>query len=117
MSHYAEINSIGTVLRVIVAEEEFIKSGAVGNPENWVKTSFNTYGGQHKLGGKQLRKNFAGIGMKYDKELDAFIGKKPFSSWLLNPETCLFEAPIKKPQDGKNYFWNEELKIWSEIKL
>ena len=77
MSHFAEIDKDGTVLRVIVAEQDFIDSGAVGDPSNWVKTSYNTKGGVHEKGGAPLRKNYAGRGYKYDKTLDAFIPPEP----------------------------------------
>ena len=81
----------------------------------WVQTSYNTHGGVHKLGGTPLRKNHAGIGMTYDETRDAFIPKKPFNSWILNEQTCLWEAPVARPNDGKMYNWNETNLNW-EIK-
>lgn len=72
MAHYAEIDDNGIVLRVIVAEQDFIDSGAVGDPQKWIQTSYNTINGIHKLGGKPFRKNFAGIGYIYNKQLDEF---------------------------------------------
>jgi hypothetical protein len=114
MSHFAQINQNNTVTQVIVADQDFIDSGVVGDPSTWIQTSYNTYGGQHRLGGTPLRKNYAGIGYYYDSELDAFIAPKPFESWILNSETCLWEAPIAKPEGM--YYWNEEELTWVEIK-
>jgi len=115
MAHFAEINDEGLVLRVITSEQRFIDSGMVGDPNNWIQTSYNTNAGKHKdenLGKKQLRKNFAGIGGHYDKIRDAFYSKQPYNSWILNDLTCIWEAPILKPDDGKVYKWNEELGNW-----
>ena len=81
----------------------------------WKQTSYNTFGNVHKLGGTPFRKNFAGIGMIYDEDRDAFIQPKPFNSWTLNEETCIWEAPIARPDDGKNYVWNEETQQWDLI--
>lgn len=111
MAHFAHITN-GTVDQVIVAEQDFIDSGAVGNPSEWVQTSYNTYGGVHKLGGTPLRKNYAGIGFTYDSVRDAFIPPQPYPSWNLNENTCLWEAPIPYPTDGDYYVWNEEAASW-----
>ena len=81
----------------------------------WKQTSYNTHGGVHKLGGTPLRKNHAGIGMTYDEDRDAFIPKQPYPSWTLNETTCLWEAPVAYPDDGKKYDWNEEITNWEEI--
>ena len=86
MAHFAEVIN-GIVKRVIVAEQDFIDSGAVGNPSNWKQTSYNTHGGIHKLGGTPLRKNYAGINYTYDEQRDAFIPPKPYPSWNLNEST------------------------------
>ena len=77
----------------------------------WKQTSYNTFGNVHKLGGTPFRKNFAGIGMIYDEDRDAFIQPKPFNSWTLNEETCVWEAPVAYPNDGQRYSWNEENKL------
>jgi hypothetical protein len=77
----------------------------------WKQTSYNTIGGVHKLGGTPLRKNYAGIGFTYDEDRDAFIAPKPFTSWILNEETCQWEAPVARPTSGR-YTWNEETKQW-----
>jgi len=78
----------------------------------WKQTSYNTQGGVHQLGGTPFRKNHAGIGYTYDEDRDAFIPKKPFSSWVLNESTCLWKAPVAKPDDGEKYNWNEETTSW-----
>lgn len=113
MAHFAKVEN-GIVTQVIVAEQEFINSGAVGNPENWIQTSYNTYGGVHLLGGTPLRKNFAGVGFTYNVEKDAFIPPKPlqYESWVLNEEKYIWEAPLEMPKDNKAYYWNEEQLEW-----
>ena len=85
----------------------------------WKQTSYNTYGGVHKLGGTPLRKNYAGIGYTYDEDRDAFIPPKPYQSWILNENTCLWEYPVAKPttelENNQYYFWNESIINW-EVK-
>jgi len=93
MSHFAEVDSTNTVLRVIVAEQDFIDSGAVGDPKHWIQTSYNTHGGVHLNGGIPLRKNYAEAGYIYDAGRDAFIPPSPFPSWVLDETTCLWRAP------------------------
>ncbi len=122
MSHFAEINSDNIVQRVIVAEQDFIDT--LENSSLWIQTSYNTRGGKHYApntndedGGVALRKNYAGIGYTYDEERDAFIAPQPFPSWTLNEDTCLWVAPVAKPDDGKTYEWNEETISWEEISL
>jgi hypothetical protein len=90
MAHYAKVtNSI--VQQVIVAEAEFVENLVDNIAGRWVQTSYNTYGGQHRLGGTPLRKNFAGVGMTYDANRDAFIPQKPDGNYRLNEDTCLWE--------------------------
>ena len=124
MSHFAEINNDGIVQRVIVADQDFIDSGAVGDASNWVQTSYNTYGGVHYApnsnrtepdGGVALRKNYAGLGYIYDESRDAFIAPKPYPSWELNEETCHWDSPIPYPDDGKVYYWGEDSTSWVEV--
>ena len=122
MSHFAKIDKDGIVQSVIVIEQDVLDSGNWGDPNNWIQTSYNTRGGVHYApnsndadGGVALRKNYAGIGYKYDAERDAFIAPQPFPSWTLNEDTCLWEAPVAYPNDGKNYEWNEETTSWEEI--
>ena len=78
----------------------------------WKQTSYNTQGGVHTLGGTPFRKNYAGIGMTYDEDRDAFISPKPFTSWTLNETTCHWEAPVAYPDDGKRYQWNDDSESW-----
>jgi len=93
MSHFAKIEN-DKVVQVIVAEQEFVDS----QPGEWIQTSYNTRGAEHPEG-RPLRKNYAGIGYIYDREKDAFIEPQPFSSWILNEETCLWEPPVPRPED------------------
>ena len=104
MSHFAEINSDNIVQRVIVAEQNFINSGLVGDSFNWVQTSYNG----------NFRKNYAGSGYTYDKTRDAFIAPQPYPSWTLVEATCQWEAPTAYPTDGKMYTWDEDTTAWVE---
>ena len=113
MAHYAKIQN-GLVTQVIVAEPEFFETFVDTSPGEWIQTSYNTRGGQHTQGGTPLRKNYAGIGFTYDRELDAFIPPKPFASWILDEETCWWNAPIAYPEDDKQYRWNEDSLSWVE---
>lgn len=115
MSHFAEINEENIVVRIIVAEQDFIDSGAVGDPTKWIQTSYNTRGGQHILGATPLRKNYAGIGYTYDAQRDAFIPPKPYASWTLNEATCLWNPPIPYPNNGKLHEWDENAQTWVEV--
>ena len=81
----------------------------------WKQTSYNTHGGVHSTGGTPLRKNHAGIGYTYDEDRDAFIPKKPYASWILNEDTCLWEAPVAYPDDGERYTWNESTTNWDIV--
>jgi hypothetical protein len=114
MAHFAKVVD-GVVAQVIVAEPEFFETFVDSSPGEWIQTSYNTHGGQHTLGGTPVRKNYAGIGYTYDRVRDAFIPPKPFTSWLLNEDTCLWNAPVAYPTDGKDYSWNEETTNWVEI--
>lgn len=113
MSHFARVNAQGIVEQVIVAEQDYIDT--LSDKTSWVQTSYNTYKGVHVLGGSPLRKNYAGVGYSYDFIRDAFIPPKPFNSWLLNEDTCLWESPISYPMDGKVYVWDEETTNWTEV--
>ena len=122
MSHFAEINSDNIVTNIIVAEQDFIDSGAVGNADTWIQTSYNTRGGVHYApnsqtpdGGVALRKNYAGIGSTYDASKDAFYEPQPYPSWTLDNDTCQWNPPIARPDDGKFYNWDEENTEWKEI--
>ena len=121
MSHFAEINNDGIVQNVIVAEQDFIDSGAVGDSSNWIQTSYNTRGGVHYSpnshepdSGIALRKNYAGIGYTYDSTRNAFYAPQPFPSWLLDDDTCQWNTPTPMPDDGKMYDWDESTTSWIE---
>ena len=114
MAHYAKVVD-GKVTQVIVAEKEFFDTFVDNSPGEWIQTSYNTYGGKHTQGGTPLRKNFAGIGYSYDATRDAFIPPQPFASWVLNEETCLWDAPVAMPTDGKPYVWDEATGAWKEL--
>jgi hypothetical protein len=114
MAHFAKVNN-GIVEQVIVAEPEFFQTFVDSSPGQWIQTSYNTHGGVHTLGGTPLRKNYAGIGYTYDSQRDAFIPPKPFASWVLNEDTCLWDAPVAMPDDGKQYQWNEDTQAWVEV--
>jgi hypothetical protein len=83
----------------------------------WKQTSYNTHGGVHDNGGIPFRKNHAGIGMTYDEDRDAFIPKKPYNSWILNEDTCLWESPVAKPNDENRYTWNELTLTWNIVEV
>jgi len=124
MSHFAEIDGDGIVQRVIVIEQDMIDSGNWGDPNNWIQTSYNTKGGVHYApnstepdGGVALRKNYAGVGYKYDAERDAFIPPKQYPSWTLVEASCLWEAPVAYPDDGNKYNWDEENTQWVEVEF
>ncbi len=114
MSHYAKVLN-NVVTQVIVAEPEFFENFVDSSPGEWIQTSYNTRGGVHSNGGTPLRKNYAGIGFTYDRERDAFIPPKPYASWTLDVNTCLWESPVPFPEDGKNYCWDEATTSWVEI--
>jgi hypothetical protein len=119
IAHWAELDENNIVTRVLVGSNEDPDEGYQWLIDNlggtWVKTSYNTQGGVHSLGGTPLRKNYAGIGYSYDATRDAFIPPKPFNSWLLNEDTCLWDAPTPYPTDGKMYRWVEEDLNWQEV--
>lgn len=121
MSHFAQIDENDIVVQVIVVEQEVINTGLFGDPTKWIQTSYNTHGGVHygqdgnPDGGNALRKNYAGIGYTYDRVRDAFIPPKPFDSWNLNEETCLWDSPVPYPVDGNKYVWDEENLAWAIV--
>ena len=134
MASFAELDINNKVLRVIsVHNNELLENGIeseqkgiqflkslYGENTIWKQTSYNTRGGKHYNTDntlsldqtKAFRKNHAGIDKIYDEARNAFISLKPYNSWTLNEETCLWEAPIPYPQDGNKYDWNEETLSW-----
>jgi hypothetical protein len=119
MSHWAKIDENNIVTRVLVGNNNEPDEGYQWLIDNlggtWVKTSYNTHAGVHREGGTPLRKNYAGVGMTYDQERDAFILPQPFKSWVLNEETCVWIAPVDYPTDDKSYRWDEDSTSWVEI--
>lgn len=111
MTHFAKVTD-GIVTNVIVAEPDFFDTFVDTSAGEWVQTSYNTRGGVHLEGRKPLRKNFAGIGFTYDRDRDAFIPPQPFPSWLLNEDSCLWDAPVPYPTDGGEYRWDEPTLTW-----
>ena len=121
MAHFAEIDESNTVVRVLVVPDaqegrgqEYLADD-LGLGGTWKKTSYNTQGGVHALGGTPYRKNYAGIGYTFDAEKDAFIAPKPYASWVLDEATCNWEAPVAMPTDDKMYRWDEETTSWIEV--
>jgi len=134
MAHFAKLGVGNIVEQVIVVDNSVITDSNGIEQEKlgvdfinklyntrdvWKQTSYNTFAGEHSLGGTPFRKNYAGIGYQYDQQKDAFIPPKPFNSWILNEDTCLWEAPVAKPttvlEDNQYYSWNESIVNW-EVK-
>jgi len=120
MAHFAKLDENNFVTSIIVVDNYVITEDAIEieqkgidflsklyNYNNWIQTSYNA----------NFRKNYAGIGYYYDSIRDAFIPPKPFPSWTLNEQSCLWQSPIPYPNDGKMYQWNEETGNWEEINL
>jgi len=121
MAHFANINSDNIVTQVLVVSDNDAPRGHdflskdLGLGGTWIQTSYNTRGGEHSNGGTPLRKNYAGIGYTYDSGRDAFIPPKPYASWVLDEATCLWNAPVAYPTDGKMYSWDESTTSWIEV--
>tara|TARA_Y100000004_G_scaffold50553_1_gene55740 strand:+ start:947 stop:1327 length:381 start_codon:yes stop_codon:yes gene_type:complete len=124
MAHFAKLNSENIVEQILVVSNEVATNEQAGvdflnnllkTSDTWKQTSYNTVGGVHKLGGTPFRKNYAGVGYKYDESRDAFIAPKPYNSWTLNETSCLWEAPTPFPDDGNLYIWDEENLMWNLI--
>lgn len=119
MAHFAQLDENNVVLQVIVVNDNdclmegredentgiaFCKS-LFGVHTNWAQTSYNA----------KMRKNYAGIGYVFDRVRQAFIPPQPFASWVLNEDTCRWDAPVAKPTDGKQYLWDESSTSWVEV--
>ena len=130
MAHWAELDSNNVVTRVLVGDNndpagdegyQWLINNLGGT---WVKTSYNAVGGKWRnpetneiTENPGFRKNYAGIGYSYDSQRDAFIPPKPFNSWVLNEDTCLWDAPVAYPNDGQFYTWYEETVSWVLVEL
>ena len=126
MASFAKIGLNNKVIEVLsVHNKELLDADGVEQEVNgidfltkltgwsiWKQTSYNTRGGQHIKGGTPFRKNHASVGYTYDEDKDAFIPPKPYSSWILNETSCLWEAPVIYPEDGNRYIWNEDNQTW-----
>ena len=119
MAHYAFLDENNIVTEVIVGKNEgnFDWEQQYGSFRGQAckRTSYNTHGGVHSSGGTPFRKNYAGIGYTYRKDIDAFVPLKPFVSWLLNEQTAQWEAPVAMPDDGGMYSWDEDNQAWVEV--
>ena len=123
MAHFAKLGTGNIVTAVHVVSNDVATTEQAGvdflndlykTRDVWKKTSYNTKGGVHLLGETPFRKNYASIGYTYNQTKDAFIPPKPFDSWILNEDTCLWEAPVAYPSDGKEYEWDESSTSWVE---
>jgi len=114
MSHFAKLDENNVIIYVTKGRQEDDGKEAelcARTGDRYVQTSYNTRGGVHLLGGTPLRKNYAGIGYTYDQTRDAFIPPQPFPSWLLDEETCQWQAPVSQP-DGEGWIWDEPTTSW-----
>lgn len=111
MAHFAELNENNQVIRVLVTDNDMVNEGYDWLINNfggtWVQTSYSG----------SIRKNFAGIGYTYDADRDAFIAPQPYPSWLLNEETCKWEAPVPYPEDDRLYSWSEDTQSWDLVEF
>ena len=129
MASFAKLNSENIVITVesvvndVIKDSNGVEQEQIGieflrnlynEPNaNWKQTSYNTVNGEHLLGGTPFRKNLASVGYTYDENRDAFIPIKPYPSWILNENTCNWEAPVAYPNDTtKAYFWDENTLNW-----
>jgi hypothetical protein len=121
MAHYAFLDENNIVTEVIVGRDEDEVVDGISDWEAYYgelrgqvckRTSYNTQAGQHPSDGTPFRKNYAGIGYTFDADRDAFIPPKPFDSWLLNEDTCVWDAPVAYPDDGNVYYWDEDILNW-----
>ena len=123
MAHFAKLGIGNKVVKVEVVSNDIATTeqagvdflnNLYGTNDVWKQTSYNTKEGTHKLGGTPFRKNFAGIGYKYDQTRDAFISPKPYESWILNEDTCNWESPVAKPELTEEQLSNRYYLVWNE---
>jgi len=114
MAHFAKLGTGNIVEKVIVVSNDIAITEQAGvnfinklynTRDVWKQTSYNN----------NIRKNFAGIGYQYDQTRDAFIPPKPFNSWILNEDTCRWEAPVARPENDNIYSWNEQTLSWDIV--
>ena len=124
MAHFAKLDENNIVTQVIVVSNDIATSESAGvtfinnlygTSDTWKQTSYNTFFGNHKLGGTPFRKNYAGIGFSYDASRDAFIPPKPYASWVLDETACQWKSPVDYPDDDDlKYIWDESNTAWKE---
>ena len=126
MAHFVKLGKGNVVTHGVVVNNDVFETeqegidfinNLYGTDDVWVQTSYNTWMGEHKLGGTPFRKNYAGIGYKYDQDRDAFIPPRPFDNWTLNEDTCHWEAPVAYPDDGQQYTWNPSTQSWDLVTI
>ena len=126
MAHYAVLDENNVVIQVIKGRDEDEVVDGISDWEQWYsdffkkpvkRTSYNTIAGEHSKDGTPFRKNYAGIDYTYDESRDAFIPPKPYPSWILNEDTCRWQAPTTNPENGTPHIWNEESQSWEEVAL
>jgi len=115
MAHFAILKVGNIVEQVVVVSNDIATTEQAG-----IDFLRNLYKNQHlsviqTSYNNNIRKNFAGIGYQYDQARDAFIAPKPFNSWILNEDTCRWEAPVVYPNDGQRYIWNEQNQTWDLV--
>jgi hypothetical protein len=124
MAHFAKIGNDNIVERVEVVHNNIATDEQAGitflqnlynDTATWKQTSYNTFANTHKLSGTAFRKNYASVGYTYDETKDAFIAPKPYASWVLNDDTCRWEAPVAYPDDGERHTWNEDTTSWDAV--
>ena len=119
MAHYAFLDENNMVTEVIVGKDEgeddvdWEQHYGQFRGQMCRRTSYNTLGGTHLLGGTPFRKNYAGIGYTYDAERDAFIPPRPYASWIMDDNTCDWQPPVAYPTDGQPYVWDETTQTWT----
>ena len=124
MAHFAKIRNDNIVERVEVVHNNVATDEQAGitflqnlynDTATWKQSSYNTLANTHKLSETAFRKNYASVGYTYDETKDAFIAPKPYASWVLNDDTCLWESPVAYPDDDKLYIWNEDTTSWDAV--
>lgn len=113
MAVYALVDENNIVIDIRGGDAEWVAT----QDGRWIETDPDTIGGQHRFGGTPLRKNFAQMGYTYDETLDAFIPPKTTPSWVVDPDTGQWVAPVPYPNDGGNYVWNETRQQWDSLTL
>jgi hypothetical protein len=129
MASFAKLGLNGKVLSVVAVNNNILLDSQNVEQEQkgidfltehtdwpiWAQCSYNTSEGVHLLGGTPFRKNFPGVGYKYDEDKNAFIPPKPYSTWILDEDTCTWKPPVEKPNDGLSYTWNHNTQSWDQV--